>query len=68
MRYTILAVDRAGTPWEVCQTDHSDSAQDILAGLRKLGDGRTYWPNYTDDPEAGDCEADIDEFTADWRE
>ena len=61
MKYTINAVDRAGTPWEVCQTDYADSARDILDGLRSLKNGRIYWPDYTDDPEIGDCEIDIDE-------
>lgn len=61
MRYTIHAVDPAGTPWEVCQTGHRDSARSILAGLRSLRDGRIYWPELTDDPERGDCEEEIRE-------
>ena len=60
MRYTIRAVDRAGTPWDVCQTDHRDSARDILAGLRGLGDGRISWPELTDDPERGDVEDELE--------
>ena len=61
-KYTINAVDRAGTPWEVCMTDHKDSARDIIWGLvDKFGKshGRVYWPTLTDDPERGDVEDEL---------
>jgi len=61
MKYTILAVDPAGTPWDVCQTDHRDSAHSILAGLRGLKDGRLYWSELTDDPERGEVDLDEEE-------
>jgi hypothetical protein len=58
-KFTINAVDPAGTPWEVCMTDHKDSALDVLDALR--GEGlvtpkRHHWVTLTEDPERGDVE------------
>ena len=58
MRYTIRAVDRAGIPWTVCQTNHGDSALQVLRGLRC---GPLFWVELTDDEEAGDVEARLEE-------
>jgi len=60
-KYTINAVDRAGVPWEVCMTDHKDSAREILDAFRHRDylHTRTYWVTLTDDPERGDVEDEL---------
>jgi hypothetical protein len=56
-KYTISAVDRAGVPWDVCMTDHEDSAADIVNALVAARiNGRTYWVTLTDDPERGEID------------
>ena len=60
-KFTINAVDPSGVPWEVCMTDHTDSAAIIENALQSRPDGRVYWVTLTDDPERGqvdpeDCE------------
>jgi hypothetical protein len=61
-KFLISAVDPAGVPWDVCVTDHGDSALDILKGLREISTGRRiYWVELSDNPEAGDVEIDIED-------
>ena len=61
-KYTINAVDPAGTPWDVCMTDHGDSARAVLEAMRAvwgLNQSRVYWITLTDDPERGDVEDEL---------
>lgn len=57
MKYTVHAVDRAGIPWEVCQTNHKDSLFEIVDALQNFK-GRYYFTSYTDDPERGQVHED----------
>ena len=65
-KYTIHAVDPAETPWEVCVTDHAESALEILDCLRTVNpDNRVYWLTLTDDPKREDIEMELEAEASD---
>lgn len=63
-RFTVYECDRAGVPWDLCQTD------DPALALKSLTAGRLARPSHavgvyeTDEPEQGDCETLLEELTA----
>ena len=57
-KFTINAVDPSGVPWEVCMTDHADSAALVADALGQCwhSSKKLFWVTLTDDPERGEVD------------